>query len=199
VDGWVELEESMSAKKSGSPDLVLYERPVGASCYETHLIRPNGVSPLTFAGSICDSKLKWYWMSRMDSHAPPDAPREPSKERKMTLVTQAAIGELAQDLSEMDEDGYGLFVALFGCKGLHDSGGDEWLIRELKEFSIGGQGALDMVMIRLGDSPEYVYVKRDATEAARALLRRWNIDPAAAKKRRYSWLGVAKLENLFKL
>jgi hypothetical protein len=138
-------------------------------------------------------------MIRTDSHAPPDAPRQKVKVRKVTPVSQAAVAELAGELSERDEDGYGLFVALFGSEKSFDSGGDAWLQPELRRFAAGEAGALEMVIIRLGDSAEHVYVGHDVTEAVDELLRQWNIDRAVAKKRRYERLGVAKLENLFKL
>ena len=199
MDGWEGPEVNMWAKKSGNPEITLYDRPVGAICFEISLLRPSGFSPQGFAMSLHESQLKWYWLSEIDSHNPEPDP-QPPRDRDVMLLTQESMERLANDLSERDENGYGRFVALFGAaKSLH-ARTESTLIPELKKFVANGESSIEIVIIQLGDSPEYVYVQHRVTAAGGVLLKHWNIDrETVGKKRPYRTLRAARLENLFKL
>jgi hypothetical protein len=181
-----------------SRPITRYTRDRGAVAWELPLLGPQGRSPEALVAQLLRCGLAWVWTRER----PPAAPEEPPEAcTRLTRLTADTAAALVGELEERDPDGYGRFVALVGRRpaspGLE---AEEDLRRELAAFARDREGAVELVVVQLGDTPDdQVYARRHPSEPAARLLRAWGIPAADARERPYGALGVATLERMFGL
>lgn len=193
--GWLaSMEGSMSTKDAEAFQATWYGRDHGAVCLEFPLLGPSGITPMEFIEELAVGTLQWTWTSETRAGTSRQRPGVPD------ILSQDTTSRLIADLSERDADGYGNFVALFGAVSLPDEISPPWLRSELTRLVNDIEGDLVIALIQLDDQASMLafYRPTPSIEVAR-LLEHWRTGRSMAKRRKYSDLRTAQLENLFKL
>jgi hypothetical protein len=182
--------------------LVAYLRNQGPICYEMQILNIEYRSSLELiTQQLLGSGLLWYWRSSR-SYESADAYKDLNlpEERPLTQLTPGSASSLVEDFSELDIDGQGRFIAIFGLdqnsvsRGLDTLG----LQSALNNFLQREQGPIRVVVIRIGDMrPQYIFVPHYPIEAVGELLENWGITSTKVEKERpYKKLNEAKLESV---
>ena len=187
-------------RTNSDPRQVLrYWRDSGAICFELPLLGPYGRSPQDFVEQLLQSDLEWLWISEtrpLDRNHPDDVAA-----RALTRLRASTAHSLIADFSERDPDGYGRFVALFGIQNVPETLESRWMREELKRLIGEQDGALRLVVLQIGDTPnEYVYVRRNPSGGAARMLQQWGVGEAGPfKEKKYRALRAVALEKVFRL
>lgn len=148
---------------------------------------------------LLTSGLTWYWQSvREKPLADSRAVRDVPSVRLSTRLTPDHVTLLLDDFREVDIDGDGRAIDLFGVDsnvGLSHLDGVH-LRPALEAFLAREDGPIRIVIIQIHDtSQQYFFVPHDPIESVRILLASWGIDPSSPYKRRpYKHLYGAALE-----
>ena len=145
---------------------------------------------------LLSSELDWYWASARPR--PVEDPQFSSRpaEVRMTPVNAQSIDILIDDFRERDVDGYGRTIDLLGCDLNADIRSPQALEFALKTFAALEHGPLRIVVIQVGDSPEYIFVPHHPVESVATLLDGWGITSGALATKPYARLHTVKLELL---
>lgn len=191
----------MSATTSDAPKAVRYLGDHGLICYEYPLLGPDGMPPDKFVDTLLSSELTWLWLSESRARTPDES--HDVDQRPLTVLTPSTANALVADLSIRDDDGYGLFAALFGGQGSRGplAGTSALGLKdELRHFLSDRPRFLEIVVVQIGDTPnDYIFLRRDAGPATARILSTWGISESVSTERDYRKLRVARLEQLFRL
>ena len=144
-------------------------------------------------GLRLNSELEWYW-SRARSRPVDDRQfaSRPS-EVLLTPVNAQSINNLIDDFRERDVDGCGRSIQLIAWDRHADIRSAEALRSALDTFTEYEQGPLRMVVIQVGDSPEYIFVPHDPAESVSDVLEELGVASAEVDKKPYERLNMVRL------
>jgi hypothetical protein len=198
-NGWCTSPEvNTLAENSRAIDVIHYDGSNHVDCYACAIFDKASDQLHRKIDQLLAQNLSWTWLSESRLLSPEQS--NPHFSRRLTLLSDSSSNLLLEDFEFRDEDGYGLFVALFGCR-------DEFLLtdsaqlnEELERFCSGRSTALDIAVIRPSDDAlDYIFFRGDSGGIADALLEA-EIGPEGSVKfvqRPYRRLRTASLENLF--
>lgn len=172
-----------------------YSRFNGPICFESNVFGAEE-NLVALEKSLPSSELDWFWASASRSIAISDSE---SKDRRLTRVDDKSVAQLIADFRERDSDGYGRSIVLMGCeKGCQLSSRTE-LALALEAFTKREEGPLLLLVIQVGDSPEYVYVPHQFPDSVSTILQEWQVDASDVEKELpYERLNLLKLETVGK-
>ena len=174
---------------------IKYSHPLGPICFEANLFGAEE-NLVALENSLKGSDLDWFWASAPRPIVNSD---RDSKHRKLARVADKSVPQLIADFRERDSDGYGRSIVLMGCeKGCRLSSRRE-LALALEAFSKREEGPLLLLVIQVGDSPEYVYVTHQVPDSVSTILQQWQVNASDVKEELpYEKLNQLKLETVGK-
>lgn len=175
----------------------MYSRPKGAVAYEIH-VTPNREAVIDLSTGLLSSYLRCYWASARSRSLNADSKFvNRAEQTSLTELTVSTKKVFVDDFLERDVDGYGRSAFVLGTDQGQSFITMDGLKKALERFADHEEGPIRVVIIQVGDSPEYVFVPHEPTESVARLLRNWGVDsPNKITKRPYERLHLVKLESL---
>lgn len=176
-----------------------YDRSEGCICFEKPLfIYGNSYSTEQFVARLQTCNVLWYWNSEPPHHEQFTRKKEEYLlPNSLTLLSSLTAKELVNDLSEIDIDGYGKGVVIFGTS----TGFKECLSAdELSLFNSGKQSCIQVVIMLIGDSVnQFAFISNIQELEKKELLEALGIEIQTAETVKYERLGVLRFDLVFQL